>query len=198
MKASQKTPRSVSGTPKAVQKAKPTAKKGEPIPKNKSTVQKKRVSRRANIELKEPKQQGIELDNADDGVDADDGVEIESASLEDIIPPNIRTNYDYYIFDPKVYKYNRHKEIVISKPEERVTSEILTDYEYTEIVSIRAKQLEDGGSSFCDDTDDEITITDPIKLAELEISQKKCPLSILRMYNHTHGEIWQVNEMGIR
>jgi len=84
-----------------------------------------------------------------------------------------------------------NKLIIYYNPEDRQTSEIMTKYEYTEAVSIRAKQIENGGVCFtnCDD------LTDPIKMAEREIEYKKCPLDLIRMITDNHAERWHVNEM---
>jgi len=84
-------------------------------------------------------------------------------------------------------------EIVYRKPEDRVTSEVMTKFELCEIISIRAKQLEQGKTVFTDVGD----LTDPLAIAKKEIVDKKCPLSIVRMITDRIAEKWQVNEMAI-
>lgn len=84
-------------------------------------------------------------------------------------------------------------EIIYRKPEDRVTSEVMTKFELCEIVSIRAKQLEQGKTVFTDVGD----LTDPLAIAKKEIIDKKCPLSIVRMITDRIAEKWQVNEMAI-
>ncbi len=86
-----------------------------------------------------------------------------------------------------------HKTITIIKPENRITSEIMSHAEYTRIVSERAHQIENGSPIF-------ITLTNEInaiKIAEKEIRQKKCPLKIMRKIHNSIAEEWSVNEMVI-
>jgi DNA-directed RNA polymerase I, II, and III subunit RPABC2 len=98
-----------------------------------------------------------------------------------------------------VFKYNDinqyvpgHQLVKVVKPEDRITSEYMTLYEYTEVVSIRASQIQN-------DPDQVYTnvsgLTDPVEMAKKEIADKKCPLSIRRFINANEVEIWQVNEM---
>lgn len=83
-----------------------------------------------------------------------------------------------------------YKNIKIVNPDDRITSDIMTEYEYTEIVSIRAKQIEDGATCHAD-----VDYYEPIHMAELEIKQRKCPLAIVRMHNEYIGEIWRASEL---
>jgi len=85
------------------------------------------------------------------------------------------------------------KEIIILDSENCKTSEILTQFEYTEIISHRAKQIENGGICFTDVQ----YLTDPIMMAEKELKDGKCPLDIIRMLTDKIGERWHVNEMAI-
>jgi DNA-directed RNA polymerase subunit K/omega len=97
------------------------------------------------------------------------------------------------------YEYNPRQETktIYVLPEARFMSEILTKFELCELISIRAKQLEDGGQSFTDIGD----LSDPIEMARKEILDKKCPLSIVRARttdsDTTIAELWHANEMGI-
>ena len=93
---------------------------------------------------------------------------------------------DKYEFNPVL-----QKEIFFLRPEQRLTSEIITKYELCRIISIRAKQIEKDNIIFTDVTG----ITDPIKMAEKEIYDRKCPLSIIRKLNNNTAEKWDVNEM---
>lgn len=85
-------------------------------------------------------------------------------------------------------------EIVYRRPEDRTTSEVMTRFELCEVVSIRAKQLENGYKKIFTDVGE---FTNPIDIARKEILDKKCPLSIVRMLTDKVGEKWQVNEMAI-
>lgn len=97
----------------------------------------------------------------------------------------------FHIFNPDKYEIETHKNIIIVPPEYRKTSEIMTEYEFTEVISHRAKQIENGSPVFTDVGNE----TDPIKMAELEIKRKKCPLAIRRIHNGLVAEVWHVNEM---
>jgi DNA-directed RNA polymerase I, II, and III subunit RPABC2 len=97
------------------------------------------------------------------------------------------------------YKYKPLTEIktIYVNPENRITSEVMTKFEYCQVIGIRAKQLEDYDNPFTDVGD----ISDPIEMAKKEIMDKKCPLSIIRVRTTngttTIAEKWQVNEMAI-
>ena len=59
------------------------------------------------------------------------------------------------------------------------------------MVSIRAKQIENGSKIFVDIGAED----NPITMAEMEIKMKQCPLSIRRFISNNIAEIWNVNEM---
>ena len=101
--------------------------------------------------------------------------------------PNIK----FRVFDPESYVNELHKEIIIVPDNFRRTSDAITKFEFTDVVSNRAKQIENGSRVFVDIKDE----TDPIKMAELEIRLRKCPLSVRRLIGHNIAEIWNVNEM---
>lgn len=82
-------------------------------------------------------------------------------------------------------------------PDARITSEVMTDFEYNHIVGLRAQQLANELKSFTEIND----LSDPIEIAKLEIANKRCPLSIRRVRTTLDGrdiaELWDVNEMSI-
>ena len=92
--------------------------------------------------------------------------------------------------------------IRIIPPDERRTSGILTKFEMTEIVSIRATHISRNLIVYVEIGD----LSDPIKMAELELKQRMCPLVLNRtvgvMEDHENKQInyyiekWNVNEMG--
>lgn len=89
------------------------------------------------------------------------------------------------------YKPKLVKEIVYIHPENRLTSERMTIFEYAEVISIRAKQIQHGAPCY---TDVE-KLTDPIRMAKKEIEDRRCPLDIVRMITDKIAERWHVNEM---
>ena len=69
----------------------------------------------------------------------------------------------------------------------------MTMYERTEVIGIRATQIERGGQIFVKLPDN--FSNDPIKMAEYELMQGKCPLSIKRYKDSKNVEIWSCNEL---
>ncbi len=109
-------------------------------------------------------------------------------------------SYDKFIkknnlpmLDKKTYTDNDVHKINIEVPKnKRRTSEIMSHYEYVRVISERAKQIENGSVIFITTTE-----SDPIKIAELEIKQKKSPMKIIRYIHKNIVEHWEVNEMVI-
>ncbi len=96
--------------------------------------------------------------------------------------------------DPRNYKNSDYNKIDIITPEDkRITSDIMTLAEYTRVISERAQQIEHGATIFINIKSE----TNPIKIAEQEILEKKCPLNIHRYITRNILEVWQVNEMCI-
>lgn len=99
----------------------------------------------------------------------------------------------------KVSNYN--KEIIVVKPENRRTSHILSKYEMTELVSIRATQISQFNNCMVDITG----LDDPIKMAKREISLRKSPLILRRHVGdlkdpktgeiQSYYEYWDPNQM---
>ena len=92
-------------------------------------------------------------------------------------------------------KYEVDRELFFVLPENRMTSEFITKYEFARVVAIRAKQIERDNIVF---TNIAQNITDPIAMAVQEIRDKKCPLSIVRKIGLNLAEKWEVNEMAVR
>lgn len=97
-----------------------------------------------------------------------------------------------------VSQYN--KEIVIVRPENRVTPHVLNLFEMTEIVSIRATQIAQYANCMVDIKG----LDDPIKMARRELMMRKCPLVLKRTLGErrdadgevrTYAESWFPNEM---
>jgi DNA-directed RNA polymerase subunit K/omega len=123
-----------------------------------------------------------------------DNVEFDADEDEFFDEKNFRdfnAKIKFRVFDPENYENEIHKEIIIVPNQYRKTSDAMSKFEYTDVVSNRAKQIENGSIVFTDVGDE----SDPIKMAELEIRMKKCPLSIKRMISNNIAEVWAVNEM---
>ena len=85
-----------------------------------------------------------------------------------------------------------HRKINITPPNMRITSEIMTLFEFSEVIGIRATQIEKGSPVFVDLTG----LTDPRDMATKELLQRRCPLKIVRKINAHEQEEWSCNEMG--
>ena len=124
---------------------------------------------------------------------ADVESDTEEPNLE-IVSETLKERYEY---KPIV-----NSEVIYVRPENRITTEVMTEFEFAEVVSIRAKQIENGSIPFTDVGD----LTDPIAIAKKEIYDKRCPLDIVRDIVSEHivegklrkiSEKWHVNEMAI-
>ena len=132
----------------------------------------------------------------DDESESDNDLEFDVGEDEFFDENNFKdfnNKIQFRVFDPEKYETEMHKEIVIVPSTYRKTSEVITKFEFTDVVSNRAKQIENGSPIFVDIKDE----TDPIIMAELEIRLKRCPLSIRRLISNNIAEIWEVNEMMI-
>lgn len=128
-----------------------------------------------------------DIDYTVDGVEADVDVDAEQEDVPDlaVIDPT-QLMEEKYKYTPEV-----RTNIIFVHPMNRITSEIMNKFEYTEVTSLRAKQIEDGGMVFTDVGE----LTDPLDQARKEILDKKCPLDITRMLTDKIAEKWHVNEM---
>jgi DNA-directed RNA polymerase I, II, and III subunit RPABC2 len=112
--------------------------------------------------------------------------------LETIPEETAPTVPNKYLYKPTV-----ETKTIYVHPDARVTSEVMTEFEYNHIVGIRAQQLANELKSFTEIGD----LSDPIAIAKLEIANKKCPLSIKRVRTNFNSveiaEYWEVNEMAI-
>ncbi len=115
-----------------------------------------------------------EDDEDDDGDDGDD---------DERVLPKKRTHIYHQIPDST--------EIKIVNPQNRITSEYMTIYEYAMVVGTRATHISNGSILYTDPQG----LYDPRDIAKKEINENKCPLSISRKVSPTMIEIWEVNEM---
>ena len=131
---------------------------------------------------------------ATDEDETDNELEFDAAEDEFFDDSNFKDfneKIQFRVFDPEKYETELHKEIIIVPNNYRKTSEVITKFEFTDVVSNRAKQIENGSPVFVDIKDE----TDPILMAELEIRMKRCPISIRRLISNNIAEIWDVNDM---
>ena len=129
------------------------------------------------------------IDNVEGLEDADELETLENLESDEKVPEltSIQPLKERYEYHPVL-----RTEIVFVAPENRITSEILTKFEFTEIISHRAKQMENGGVCYTDVGE----LTDPLEMAKKELMDKKCPLDLIRGITDKIFERWHVNEMG--
>jgi DNA-directed RNA polymerase subunit K/omega len=147
-----------------------------------------------------------ELDNDDnnnDYINDDDPEDPED-------PDDVDDNYDDYdqndeddeiLDDSNYHEDNIHyiendldndsKIQYIVNSEDRITSNIITIYEITELIGIRSTQISQGSPIFTDVKN----ITNPIEMAKKEILDNKCPLYIKRNIGLDKYELWDPNTM---
>lgn len=153
-----------------------------PLKSSKKKSSPKPVSKKDDMELYE------DIQDDDVYIDADVDEFFDEKNFKDF-----NSKIKFHVFDPDTYENEIHKNIIIVPSEYRITSEVITKFEFTSVTSNRGKQIENGSKVFVDIGDE----TDPIVMAELEIKMKQCPLSIRRLISTNIAEIWEVNEMMI-
>ena len=96
---------------------------------------------------------------------------------------------------PIKYEPTRVVRIIYLHPDNRKTPDMLSRYELAEVTGIRAEQIKNaGGRSYANAPG----ISDPIKLAHLEVQQKRCPLKVCRQVTDNIYECWKVNELIVK
>ena len=86
---------------------------------------------------------------------------------------------------------NESKIQFIIKSDDKITSNVLTIYEMTELIGIRATQIAQGSPIFIDIK----YISDPIEMAKKELINNKCPLYVKRYIGLDRYELWDPNIM---
>ena len=81
-----------------------------------------------------------------------------------------------------------YKNYDISK---NITEPILTKYEYTQCLGMRAQQLAMGAEPLIKLTED---LNDPVLIAKEEIKQRKCPFIIEKKYGDIK-EYWKLEDL---
>lgn len=147
----------------------------------------KKSSKKSDIEDE------VEVDevNEEEAVEEEMEFEEEQFFNEDSYK-NFIKKYDIDLLDNSLYTDNDiHKKDIVVPNDKRITSEIMTLAEYTRVISERAKQIYDGSPIFTN-VENEFN---PIKIAEKEVREKKCPLKISRYITRHIKEEFSVNEM---
>jgi len=93
--------------------------------------------------------------------------------------------------------------MIIVKAENRITPAVMTEYEQAEYVSIRCAMIANDGYCFADVS--HLLDPGPVKMAEEELNQRKCPIAFTRFLGckkendvlAAYYELWSPNEMGM-
>jgi DNA-directed RNA polymerase subunit K/omega len=114
----------------------------------------------------------------------DEDIEVDD-DLDNYNPSNTKINFIDNDLD------NESKIQYIVKGDDKITSNILTIYEITELIGIRATQISQGSPVFINIEN----LSDPIEMAKKEIINNKCPLYIKRYIGLDKYELWDPNTM---
>jgi len=141
----------------------------------------------------------VEVDNDDnenDYIDDDDDDDIDiNDETYDIEDENEEDNNYSYIEDNINMNETENdidmKHEIIVKSENRITSSMLSIYEFTELISIRSSQISNGSYVFTDVNG----YSDPIEMAKKELIDNKCPLYVKRGIGMNRYELWSPNVM---
>lgn len=158
--------------------------KSKSKPKPKSKPDKKPTKLEKKVDDDHESEDEAEVEEEPDEVEAEEEADNQIPELE-VVSEALRERFEYRPVLETVVTY--------VLPEDRITSEVMTKFEYCEIVSIRAKQIENGGQPFTSVGE----LTDPIDIAKKEIADKKCPLDVVRGITDKLFERWHVNELAI-
>jgi len=133
-----------------------------------------------------------EDNNPEDEIDylskLDDGLKINY--VEDYHPEEISINYDEV---RSLISVTRDRDGIIVD-ELHKTLPILTKYEYTRILGVRAKQINEGAVAFVR-VDKEVI--DGYLIAQIEIKQKKLPFIVKRPIPNGGMEYWKLSDLEI-
>jgi DNA-directed RNA polymerase I, II, and III subunit RPABC2 len=130
-----------------------------------------------------------EPDEADDPDIQDEDYDNYELNDDDDELDDLATNSKITFIDNELE--NESKIQFIIKSDDKITSNILTIYEMTELIGIRATQISQGAPVFVDIE----YISDPIEMAKKEIINNKCPLYIKRYIGLDRYELWDPNIM---
>lgn len=141
----------------------------------------------------------IELDNDDNENDyiddEDEDVNDETYEYENENEDDEEYNDHSYIEDNinmnDIENEGDLKHEIIVKSENRITSSMLSIYEFIELISVRASQISNGSYVFTDVTG----YSDPIEMAKKELIDNKCPLYVKRGIGMNRYELWSPNVM---
>ena len=99
---------------------------------------------------------------------------------------------DATVAEEDLHSSTYYRTVTVVPDNKRMTSDIMTSFEFSEVIGIRMQQISEGGQVFTD-TDG---LMDPHDMAIKELFDRKCPLKIIRQISKFSQEEWKVNDMG--
>jgi DNA-directed RNA polymerase subunit K/omega len=87
---------------------------------------------------------------------------------------------------------NYYRKITVVPDNMRLTSDIMTMFEFSEIIGIRTLQIEKGSPVFTDVSE----LHTPYDMAIKELFDRQCPLKVIRKTGPFEQEEYRCNEMG--
>ena len=91
-----------------------------------------------------------------------------------------------------LYDTDYYRCIKVVPPEMRITSDIMTMFEFSEVIGVRTLQIEKGSPVFTDVEE----LNSPYDMAIKELFDRKSPLKIIRKISKFKQEEFTANEMG--
>ena len=91
-----------------------------------------------------------------------------------------------------IYKYDNNCQCDIINDPNHMTNPLLTKYEKTKVLGLRASQLNNGAEPFIEVDEN---IIDGYKIAELELKEKKIPFIIQRPLPGGNCEFWKLEDL---
>jgi DNA-directed RNA polymerase subunit K/omega len=130
----------------------------------------------------------IEIDDSTDDADTTDDKKEEDVDYDD----GVHDDNTCPVPEEDLHSSEYYRRIKIVSPEDRITSDIMTLFEFSEVIGIRASQIEKGSQVFTDVRD----ISSARDMAIKELFDRRSPLVIIRQTGLFEQEHWKCNEMG--
>ena len=145
---------------------------------------------------------GGETETEADAEDLDEDIEeVDKTDVLSTTDTEVMIEKDVYVEDAEHIPVKYYKNVIVIKPENRKSSNILTNFEICEIISIRSQQISKDDKTLIEKG----ILDDPISIAKKELMERKCPLVLRRKIGEIYDdkknilneyyEFWDVNKM---
>jgi DNA-directed RNA polymerase I, II, and III subunit RPABC2 len=121
---------------------------------------------------------------SDDDLPADSDIEDDASKDLDIVE-----YMDEDDIEPPVPEIIRNYMVI--KPENRTTSERLSNFECARVLGERARHIDNGATPYIDTSN----FTSSLEIAYTELVQKRIPMAVIRYVGHNSVEIWRLRDM---